>query len=230
MNKCLNFTYNNRDLVLYYNNDYFKITTDNLYLAKFVKIRKKDSLLVELGCGLGVIPLFISTVSSIKIIGIEKEKTAAILALKSIKDNKLDKQIKIVNDDIKNMKKYFNINSIDIIVANPPYFLLDKDYLVSSNLKKQVARHEVTMSFSDVISLAKVYLKDGGNLFLIQRVERLFEVKDLLFSNSFAIKRIQFIHHNKTKGAKLCLIEASKGASWHGVKVMEPIFLKEEEE
>ena len=122
MSKKMEFLHNGKNLIFYYDDDYFKITTDNLALANFIKIKSKDKLLVEFGSGLMAIPLLLSTRTNIKIVGIEKDDKASKLSEMTIKDNHLEERIKVINDDINNLDKYFPINSIGVIVCNPPYF------------------------------------------------------------------------------------------------------------
>ena len=227
MNKKIEFSHNGKNLILYYDDNYFKITTDNLALANFIKIKSKDKLLVEFGSGLLSIPLLLSTRTDIEMIGIEKDSIACKLSSMSIKDNNLEDKIKVINDDIKNINKYFAINSIDIIVCNPPYFLLDNESIISDKEYLKMARHEGDMTISDVARLSKIYLRDGGSLFLVSRVDRLFEIRDTLIENKLAIKEIQFIYHDLDSTSKLVLIEARKSGKEHGLKVLKPIILKE---
>ncbi len=227
MNKKMEFSHNGKNLILYYDDNYFKITTDNLALSNFIKIKSKDKLLVEFGSGLLSIPLLLSTRTDIKMVGIEKDSIACKLSSMSIKDNNLEDKIKVVNDDIKNIDKYFAINSIDIIVCNPPYFLLDNESIISDKEYLKMARHEGDMTISDVARLSKIYLRDGGSLFLVSRVDRLFEVRDTLIENKLAIKEIQFIYHDLDSTSKLVLIEARKSGKEHGLKVLKPIILEE---
>ena len=227
MSKKMEFFHNGKNLILYYDDNYFKITTDNLALANFIKIKSKDKLLVEFGSGLLSIPLLLSTRTNIKMVGMEKDSNASRLSEMSIKDNDLEDNIKVINDDIKNIDKYFAINSIDIIVCNPPYFLLDNESTVSNKEYLKMARHEGDMTISDVARLSKIYLRDGGSLFLVSRVDRLFEVRDALIENKLAIKEIQFIYHDLDSTSKLVLIEAKKSGREHGLKVLKPIILEE---
>lgn len=227
MNKKMEFSHNGKNLILYYDDNYFKITTDNLALANFIKIKSKDKLLVEFGSGLLSIPLLLSTRTDIEMVGIEKDSIACKLSSMSIKDNNLEDKIKVVNDDIKNIDKYFAINSIDIIVCNPPYFLLDNESIISDKEYLKMARHEGDMTISDVARLSKIYLRDGGSLFLVSRVDRFFEVRDTLIENKLAIKEIQFIYHDLDSTSKLVLIEARKSGKEHGLKVLKPIILEE---
>ncbi len=228
MNKKMEFSHNGKNLILYYDDNHFKITTDNLALANFIKIKSKDKLLVEFGSGLLSIPLLLSTRTNIEMVGIEKNNKASRLSEMSIKDNDLEDNIKVINDDIKNIDKYFAINSIDIIVCNPPYFLLDNESTVSNKEYLKMARHEGDMTISDVARLSKIYLRDGGSLFLVSRVDRLFEVRDALIENKLAIKEIQFIYHDLDSTSKLVLIEAKKSGREHGLKVLKPIILEED--
>lgn len=227
MNKKMEFSHNGKNLILYYDDNYFKITTDNLALSNFIKIKSKDKLLVEFGSGLLSIPLLLSTMTDIKMVGIEKDSIACKLSSMSIKDNNLEDKIKVVNDDIKNIDKYFAINSIDIIVCNPPYFLLDNESIISDKEYLKMARHEGDMTISDVARLSKIYLRDGGSLFLVSRIDRLFEVRDALIENKLAIKEIQFIYHDLDSTSKLVLIEARKSGKEHGLRVLKPIILEE---
>ena len=227
MNKKMEFSHNGKNLILYYDDNYFKITTDNLALANFIKIKSKDKLLVEFGSGLLSIPLLLSTSTNIKMVGIEKDNNASRFSEMSIKDNHLEDKIKVINDDIKSIDKYFAINSIDIIVCNPPYFLLDNEFTTSDIEYLKMARHEGDMAISDVARLSKIYLRDGGSLFLVSRVDRLFEIRDTLIENKLAIKEIQFIYHDLDSTSKLVLIEAKKSGREHGLKVLKPIILEE---
>ena len=227
MNKKMEFSHNGKNLILYYDDNYFKITTDNLALANFIKIKSKDKLLVEFGSGLLSIPLLLSTRTNIEMVGIEKNNKASRLSEMSIKDNHLEDKLKVINDDIKNIDKYFAINSIDIIVCNPPYFLLDNESIISDKEYLKMARHEGDMTISDVARLSKIYLRDGGSLFLVSRVDRLFEIRDTLIENKLAIKEIQFIYHDLDSTSKLVLIEARKSGKEHGLKVLKPIILEE---
>ena len=223
----MEFLHNGKNLILYYDDNYFKITTDNLALANFIKIKSKDKLLVEFGSGLLSIPLLLSTRTDIKMVGIEKDSIACKLSSMSIKDNHLEDKIKVINDDIKNLDKYFEINYIDIIVCNPPYFLIDNESSVSNKDYLKMARHEGDMTIEMIARLSKIYLRDGGSLFLIQRVDRLFEIRDVLIKNNLAIKETQFIYHDLDCISKLVLIEARKSGKEHGLKVLQPFILKE---
>ena len=64
-------------------------------------------------------------------------KTSRLL-MNSVIINKLDKQIKIINDDIKNINNYYAKNSFDVITCNPPYFNTKEDGFVKLVTKLEV--------------------------------------------------------------------------------------------
>ena len=226
MIKSMHFLHNNIDRVYFYEKDHFKITTDNLSLSKFINVKYKDKTLVDFGTGIGIIPLLLSCSTNLKIFGIEKDKAASDIATSSVDKNNLDDKIKIINDDISNVRKYFDINSIDIVVCNPPYFNFANEKFISDSDYLRTAKHDFSLTMNDVAFYAKIILKDGGILFLVQRVENLFSISSILEKNNFVIKKIQFIYDNEFSNSKLVLIEASKNGKKYGLKVLNPMILR----
>ena len=84
-------------------------STDATILADFVNIKLKDKNIIDLGAGTGYIPLFLSLKTKAKIYGIELQKNIYDLFVESIKINNLTNQIIPINDDMKNIKKYFSL-------------------------------------------------------------------------------------------------------------------------
>ena len=78
----------------------FKFSLDSILLAEYVKVRNNLSIL-DMCTGNAPIPLIISTKTNSKIVGFEIQKDIANLAKKSVEENKLGNQIKIINDGIK---------------------------------------------------------------------------------------------------------------------------------
>ena len=95
---------------------------DSILLTDFAKGIKRGSKVLDLGTGTGIIATLLCKKTQLKeIIGIEKQKEVYEMAKKSIKINQLEKQFKILNEDIVNLNKIFEKNTFDAIVTNPPY-------------------------------------------------------------------------------------------------------------
>lgn len=207
------------------NEEMFRFSIDSILLANFVSVNNKTKRIIDLGCGNGPIPLFLTLKTKSKIYGIEIQDEVAKLAQKSVALNKFESQIEIINNDLKEIYKYKDfVNSFNIVVSNPPYF----KYIPTSKLNKNdfltIARHEVKAKLNDIINESKKLLVDGGSLYLIHRVERLDEILIKLRAENFSVKEMQFIYPKTGKNALLVMINAKKNRN-PGLKILQPIYV-----
>lgn len=220
-----NYLYDYEGLKIYQKSDAFKFSVDSLLLAEFVNILPSTKLLVDFCTGNAPIPLILSKNKNINILGIEIQKNISDLAQSTIELNKIS-NIKIINDNIKNIHLYLENDSVDIVTCNPPYFMINEKSYVNKNLNKSIARHEIEITIDEIITLSYKVLKTNGKLYLVHRVERLNEIVKKLEKSKFALKTLQFIYSKKNKNAIIVLIEASKNGK-EGLKVNPPILLSE---
>ena len=83
------------------------------------------------------------------------------LGKESIEYNKLGNKIKLINDNLVNVKKYFPDESVDVVTCNPPYFkFLGNNSLINEDKEKAIARHEITMDLESMTKSAKYILKN----------------------------------------------------------------------
>ena len=218
--------YKNRKI--FQDNDCFSFSLDSVMLANFATIRLRDKLIVDLGCGNGVIPLILSLRTDKKIFGVEIQKKMANMANKSIDINGLSDQIEIVNMNMKDFSNGNFFESFDLITCNPPYFKVnDKNYF-NDSYEKMIARHEIEINLSDLLVCAKKLLKNNGNFAIVHRPERLMEILFEFRKNSIEPKRIQFVHEKNSKGSTLVLIEGQKNGNV-GLKIENPIVMYNED-
>jgi tRNA1(Val) A37 N6-methylase TrmN6 len=119
-NNLLNF----KDAYIYQDTDYFKFSLDSLLLANFVTINLRDKNILDIATGNAPIPMLLSYRTKANIYGVEIQKSVFDLGVKSIIENKMDKQITIINDDAKNVINLFGDDYFDVITCNPPIFEL----------------------------------------------------------------------------------------------------------
>lgn len=218
------------DLVGYKNlkivqcNEYFNFSLDSILLPNFVSIKKETKNIVDFGCGNAPIPLILSTRTKAKIFGVEIQKEIYTLGLKTVKLNKLEKQITLYNEDIKNSEKIFGNETIDIVLSNPPYFKVTEKSNLNQNIVKTNARHETLITLEDIIKISQKILINKGILSLVHRTERLVEILDLMKKHNLEPKRIQFVFPKKDLESNLVLIEAVKNAN-PGLKVLKPFII-----
>ena len=208
------FDYNNR--YIYQLNEGFKFSLDSILLSEYTK--PKDNLkILDMCTGNAVIPLILSLKTNSEITGFEIQEVIYDLAKKSVSLNKLDKQIKIINDDINNIDKYFKTNYFDIITCNPPYF--KNNCSIKNEIEyKNIARHEMKINLDNIFKISYKYLKDKGLLYMSHRPERLDEIINVATNNKMGVKEIIFIMTNNTKIPTLMLLKCVKNSK-NNVKI-----------
>jgi tRNA1(Val) A37 N6-methylase TrmN6 len=197
---------------IYQDIDSFKFSIDSILLSEFVNIRKKDEIICDLCTGNGPIPMILSTKTNKKIVGFEIQKNIYELAKKSVSENKLDEQITLINDDVKNIGKYFDVEDFDILTCNPPYFRCYKESPVNDKEALSIARHELKLQLEDVFLIASKYLCQDGRLYLVHRPERLDDI--IILGNKYHVnvKVIQLVCTNKSNKPNLVLVKCVKNS------------------
>ncbi len=111
-----------KGLKIIQNENYFCFGIDSILLSDFSKEIKKDSTILDIGTGTGIISILLSKKTECKkIYALEIQKDIAEMANRSVKLNNLEDKITIINDNIKNILNHLNANSVNAIVTNPPY-------------------------------------------------------------------------------------------------------------
>ena len=217
-----------KDIKIVQNKDYFNFSLDSVLLPNFVEITKKTSKILDMCTGNAPIPLILSTKTTAKIYAIELQKEVYSLAEETIKINKLENQIKLINDNIKNLKKFFNTETFDIITCNPPYFKKKDGSIINENKVKSIARHEIEMELEDVMIISKALLKNEGSLVLVHRTERLIEIIELMKKHNIEPKRMRLIYPKVNTESNLVLIDGRKNGK-DGLKILHPLYIHNED-
>ena len=204
--------------------DYFNFSLDSVLLPNFVDITKKTKMILDMCTGNAPIPLILSTKTDAKIYAVELQREVYNLAKETIKINKLDNQIVLINNNIKNLKKIFNTETFDIITCNPPYFKKKEDSIINENIVKSIARHEIEMELEDVIMISKALLKNEGSLVLVHRTDRLIEIIELMRKHNIEPKRMRLIYPKINTESNLVLIDGRKNGK-KGLKILPPLYI-----
>ena len=204
--------------------DYFNFSLDSILLPNFVDITKKTKMILDMCTGNAPIPLILSTKTDAKIYAVELQREVYNLAKETIKINKLDNQIVLINNNIKNLKKIFNTETFDIITCNPPYFKKKEDSIINENIVKSIARHEIEMELEDVMLISKSLLKNEGSLVLVHRTDRLIEIIELMRKHNIEPKRMRLIYPKINTESNLVLIDGRKNGK-KGLKILPPLYI-----
>jgi tRNA1(Val) A37 N6-methylase TrmN6 len=219
----------NKDMKIIQRVDHFAFSLDSLLVSEFASITKYTNKIVDLGTGNGVIPLFLSKKTKAQITGIEIQEISSDLAKRNVQLNNLEDQISIINDDMKNWRKYFRNNSVDMVISNPPFFKFDGNEKQLNDLTQlTLARHEISITLEEIIRTASNLLKDKGHFALVHRVDRFMDIIENMKKYDIEPKKIQFCHTKINKEGKILLVEGIKYGK-PGLRILPPLIAHDDD-
>ena len=213
---------NYEGLKIIQNTEGFCFGIDSVLLTEFARDIKKQSKIVDLGTGTGVLGILLSKkVDAKKIIGIEIQEEVANMAKRSIELNSLENIFEIINSDINKIN--LENNTFDAVVTNPPYKKLGTG-IKNKEEKQQISRYETSASLDDWIRVSSKLLKDNGSFYIVYRTDRLTELIETMRKYKLEVKRMRFVYSYINKQSNLVLIKAVKGAG-EFLKVEKPLII-----
>ena len=201
-----------KNLKIIQNKNGFCFGIDSVLLVNFAKEIKKQSKILDLGTGTGIIPILLSgKVELKKAIGVEIQKDVASMAKRSVSLNNLDDKIEIINENVINIGKLYPKQYFDVVITNPPYKKMGTG-IINESEAKIISRHEITANLEDFIKTARDMLKDKGEFFMVHRPERLVDIISLMRKLNIEPKKLRFVCPNKNKEPNMVLIKGIKNA------------------
>lgn len=201
-----------KNLKIIQNKNGFCFGIDAILLSDFAKQIKKDSIVMDLGTGTGIISILLCEKSNLKkIVGVEVQEEVFDMACRSAKLNNLEDKFEIINENILNLKNIYKSNTFDAIVTNPPYKKINTG-IVNSKEEKLISRHEVLANLEDYISISSSLLKDKGEFYMVHRPDRLVDILAIMRNYKLEPKEIRFVYSNYSEPPKLVLVKGVKNA------------------
>ena len=214
-------------LVLIQKKNSFRFGTDAVLLADFAKDIPSEATL-DLCCGSGIIPILLSHKTPTKrICGLEIQKDIHAASVRSVEANGLSDRLELSCGDLKNCTEYYQRRSFSLITCNPPYMRSGCGE-GCRNVSKQIARHEIACTLSDVVCAAEKLLKTGGHLCMVHRPSRLADVLCIMRRFHIEPKRLRMVQPYAASRPTLVLADGL----WHGgneLKILPPLILYNED-
>lgn len=190
-----------------------RILTDSLLLAAFCT-PKPDASVLDLGAGCGTLALSLADRGHRgPITCVELEAEAAGLLRRSVSENGLEAQFRVVEGDLRQFK---TPRPFDAVLANPPYF---SSGAMPRQAARARARHDGDCTLEQLCRAAAKSLKDGGRLYLCIPPVRLAGLFRALAGADFAPKRLQLVRTEPEREPWLALVEGRRGGG-EGLRVL----------
>ena len=204
----------------------YRFSIDSIILANHIRLKPGENL-IDLGTGCGIVALITAfRYPDSAVIGVEIQPELADLARANIKANGFQNRVEIWCRDLKGLSENNLSRPVDWVVANPPYHKHHAGRL-NPNRQKAVARHEIEVTFKDIVQSAVRTLRTGGKFLTIYTADRMIEALVHMHLAGLEPKHCRMIHSGKTANAKLVLIEGIKGAQ-PGVVITPPLTIYHE--
>ncbi|WP_346855498.1 methyltransferase [uncultured Draconibacterium sp.] len=186
-------------------NSAMKVGTDGVLLGSWVNV-ESCSRILDVGTGTGLIALMLAQRSEARITAIEIEVNAATEACNNVANSHWNKQIDVKNSSYQDFAKSSEFQ-FDLIVSNPPFF---QDDLKAFSQERNLARHNDSLPFSDLVFYSVKRLSNSGRLAVILPLEQARVLEKLAREHDLFLIRKTDVKPNPKKEVNRVLMEFGK--------------------
>ena len=186
-----------------------KVGTDGVLLGAWCGVNGTKSIL-DVGTGTGVIALMLAQRSDAEVTSVEINEEACLDAKINFQNSPWSERLSLYSSDFNNFQESHAL-SFDLVVCNPPFF---KESMKSSDPASSIARHDVMLTFEQLITGAKKLLTSQGRLAVILPIEVLDDFRETARLVGFYLSRKTTIIPKVGKPPKRVLLEFSISATY----------------
>ncbi|MDD3627578.1 MAG: methyltransferase domain-containing protein [bacterium] len=164
---------------------------------------------IDLGTGYGTIPFLISEKFRDKeIAGIDIQKEF-IESGNRYQAWKPGKNLTLLNGDLREINKYFNKSSFDLVTFNPPYFRKNEGRL-PLNKDKEAIRFEINGTLHDFFKAALYLLQDTGWIIFVYPLNKKVNAENIITEFGLKINARQYFSHSPESKDSLAIYLVSR--------------------
>lgn len=184
----------------------YRFTQDSVLLANLMTAGSRDRLL-DLGCGGGVISVLALLKKGVReAVGLDNDAAAVELYGRNAELNGLSDRMRGVCADVRTAASALGGEVFDKAAVNPPYYDFDDGTGALDPHKR-----ESGAVLADFVAAAAALLKNGGDLFLVHKAERLTDALTLLRGAGLEPKRLHLVFPRPDSPADIFVVAARKG-------------------
>ncbi|MEI7830502.1 MAG: methyltransferase [Prolixibacteraceae bacterium] len=181
-----------------------KVGTDGVLLGAWCNVADAQSIL-DVGTGTGLIALMLAQRTEAEIAAVEIDEDSCLDAQQNFQNSPWSERIQLYSGDF-NLFQTSHADSYDLVVSNPPFF---RQSLKSAQSAVTVARHDVALSFVQLIAGSKKLLKASGRLAVIIPNEACDDFRETARLEGFYLCRKTTVIPKMGKSPKRLLLEFS---------------------
>jgi tRNA1Val (adenine37-N6)-methyltransferase len=134
-----------------------KVSTDACMQGAWTPAPSSIKTALDIGTGTGLLSLMLAQRNAVmKIDAVEIDPSAAEQAAENIAVSPWRDRIALIKADV---RKYAFEKKYDLIICNPPFFI---NSLLSDKAERNLARHNLSLSFEDLLDVIKTNLNEEG--------------------------------------------------------------------
>lgn len=208
----------------------YRFGLDPLLLCDFANA-SQETFIADLGTGSGVMALVLARMAlQAQVAAFEQDGETASLAQQNVALNGLSDRVRVLHEDILQVRRHLPVSSCDLVVSNPPYRKQGRGRL-NPHPGKLAARHETSAGLADFLAAAKYLVKPvTGRVCLVYHTDRLPDLMVEAVAQKLAVVRLRMVHGLPDAPAKVFLVELVKGRKNADLEIMPPLIVRSDTE
>lgn len=183
---------------------------------------KRNERVVELGCGVGIVSVYLAMNYDIVIHSIEKNELLANAAHEAVRLNSLERKMFVHNVSCERVEDFFEAESFDLVISNPPHHLTG----VPSPSKIRGESRSSSFKEAEAFVEATFYLlRNRGRFVFVLSCEHLMFWLGKFLERKLQPKWLVPIYGEPKKDAVLTIVKGVKNGGI-GLRLEPPIVLK----
>lgn len=196
--------FNFRQFVVHDEQSTQRIGTDAMLLGAWVNPGSARKVL-DIGTGCGVLALMMAQQCEAQVDAIDVHGPSILEATRNFSNSPWNSRVNAIHTSLAEFRTHF-LPGYDLIITNPPYF---SQSLKSPSVRKNQARHDDSLSLTELIPTVKKLLTPAGRFALILPADQAAKCISLCLSNALHLMRRTSVHSKPATQAKRVLLEFS---------------------
>lgn len=185
-----------------------KVSTDACLQGAWTPIAETVKSVLDIGAGTGLLSLMLAQRSDrIQVDALELDSATALQARENVASSPWSSRVCVINADA--TEHSYN-KQYDLVVCNPPFF---NNSLLGDNDSRNLARHNISLTYSDLWSVLNQVLTPDGCASIMLPVVEHAQWEDLLSKNDWHIHHRLCIHHRANSSCKRIVSLCSRKAT-----------------